>query len=177
MPTQAQAHIVVVPCNIHMQMKFLEIHLCPGHPRTTDTFIHRIISCYSVDIGMLLNPCRYISHEVRGSVPIPTKWPQDSICPSLAIFPFSRRPGYLWSYPLAKTFLWLRERTPLPKVLQVWPMFESLPVEGWRVWFCRKMQAPIKDIWCAKPHPVTITTRNITIFSRAGIHVNFICHC
>eukprot|EP00434_Breviolum_minutum_P028797 symbB.v1.2.025470.t1/scaffold2474.1/size78372/2 len=30
-----------------------------------------------------------------------------------------RRPGYLWSYPLAKTFLWLRERTPLPKVLQI----------------------------------------------------------
>lgn len=30
-----------------------------------------------------------------------------------------RRPGYLWSYPLSKTFLWLRERTPLPKVLQI----------------------------------------------------------
>ncbi|CAJ1363241.1 unnamed protein product, partial [Effrenium voratum] len=30
-----------------------------------------------------------------------------------------RRPGYLWSYPIASSFLWLREQTPVPQVVQV----------------------------------------------------------
>lgn len=68
--------------------------------------------------------CRWIHHQ-WSNVPIPTNDHQirfaDQWPPSLLF----RRPGYLWSYPLAKTFLWLRERTPLPKVLQVWPMFET----------------------------------------------------
>eukprot|EP00439_Symbiodinium_sp_Y106_P070527 s569_g12.t1 len=30
-----------------------------------------------------------------------------------------RRPGYLWSFPTASAFFWLRERTPAPQVVQV----------------------------------------------------------
>ena len=30
----------------------------------------------------------------------------------------SRRPGYLWSFPTASAFFWLRERTPAPQVVQ-----------------------------------------------------------
>lgn len=30
-----------------------------------------------------------------------------------------KRPGYLWSFPVANTFLYLRERTPLPRVVQI----------------------------------------------------------
>lgn len=40
------------------------------------------------------------------------------VLPTAASCSCSRRPGYLWSFPLASTVLWLRERTPLPKVVQ-----------------------------------------------------------
>eukprot|EP00913_Durusdinium_trenchii_P000184 g167.t1 len=45
--------------------------------------------------------------------------PAAALTLNVTILTTVRRPGYLWSFPLASTVLWLRERTPLPKVVQI----------------------------------------------------------